>query len=177
MARQGLALALGFDELGFDEFFSANHDELLRYCWGLTIDRELAQDVAQESMCRAFADWDRISAQGSNPVAWLRTVALNLVRSQWRRDQVAGQKAVHLQLAEHGRAAQVDRGNDPALGVDIDRALAALPDRQREAVVLFHLLDLSVAEAAEIMDVGESTVKVHLQRARAAMAVTLQEES
>lgn len=164
-------------DVDFGEFFSAEHDSLLRYCWGLTVDRELARDVAQESMCRAFADWEHISAVGSNPVAWLRTVALNLVRSQWRRDQVADANVHQLQAAVVGRAHGEGSSDDPVPGIDLDRALAALPERQREAVVLFHLLDLSVAEAAEIMGVGHSTVKVHLQRGRAALAETLEEES
>jgi RNA polymerase sigma-70 factor (ECF subfamily) len=159
----------------FDRFFSAEQERLLRYCWGLTVDRELARDVAQESMCRAYASWDRISADGSNPVAWLRTVALNLVRSQWRREQVATATVHHLEAAETRRVADAGTPSDVGFDVDLDRALAALPERQREAVVLHHLLDLGVTDAAEIMGVGESTVKVHLQRGRAALAETLKE--
>jgi RNA polymerase sigma-70 factor, ECF subfamily len=154
----------------FDGFFRAGHDPLLRFCWGLTTDREAARDVAQETMARAYRDWDRVGAAGSNPDAWARTVALNLVRSQWRRSVTAA--AVARGLA-HPASSPNDAGPDVGLDVDLERALRALPDRQREAVVLHHLLDLPVGECAALMEVGESTVKVHLQRGRAALALAL----
>jgi len=152
----------------FDEFFSREQAALVRYCWGLTVDREAARDVAQEAMTRAYREWATVGADGSNPTAWTRTVALNLVRSQWRRDEVAADRAGAL-VAER-RSTEVDTAGD----VDLDRALRSLPARQREAVVLHHLLDLSVADSAALMGVGESTVKVHLQRGRAALADVLE---
>ncbi|MEZ5269092.1 MAG: SigE family RNA polymerase sigma factor [Microthrixaceae bacterium] len=153
----------------YGEFFASEQNALVRFCWGLTTDREDARDVAQEAMVRAWRDWDQISAEGSNPVAWTRTVALNLVRGGWRRSKVAEAGLARMQAGEYRR-------NDPrAEGVDVDleRALAGLPQRQREAVVLHHLVDLAVTECAAAMGVSESTVKVHLSRGRAALATSL----
>lgn len=148
----------------FDEFFAAEHDSLLRMCWGMVADREAARDVAQETMARAFQRWETISASGSNPAAWCRTVALNLVRSDWRRQRTADGARLEVATIHEDRPV-----SDPGLVA----ALRALAPRQREAVVLHHLLDLDVASCAEVMAISESSVKAHLQRGRAHLETAL----
>lgn len=141
----------------FDEFFTREHDPLLRMCWAMVTDRELARDVAQETMCRAYERWDTVTAPGSNPAAWCHTVALNLIRSDWRRHRTAAT----------ARMPVVTIHEDPPLSdPDLVHALRALAPRQREAVVLHHLLDLDVAGCAKAMEITESSVKAHLQRGR-----------
>lgn len=146
----------------FDEFFRSEQAALLRYCWGLTTDREAARDVAQEAMARAWRDWPQL--QGTRPAAWIRTVALNLVRSDWRRTE----RATIVPL----RAQHVDDPVDP----DLVAALRSLPRRQREAVVLHHLGDLRVEDCATAMGLAVPTVKAHLQRGRARLAELLTDD-
>lgn len=145
----------------FEEFFRAEQAPLLRYCWGLTLDREAARDTAQEALARAWRDWPRIG--GSRPQAWVRTVALNLVRSDWRRGRAPG-------LTHRVEPPSVA---DSPVDVDLVRALRALPERQREAIVLHHLGDLSVDDCADAMGVAPTSVKAHLQRGRARLAELL----
>lgn len=152
--------------MDFDRFFQAEHDSLLRMCWGVTTDRELARDVAQETMCRAYERWDIVGGAGSNPAAWGRTVALNLVRSNWRRARTAT-------LAEPVLRAGLRVATDAPVDADLVAALRSLADRQREAVVLHHLLDLSVGDCAEAMELSESSVKAHLRRGRARLSELL----
>lgn len=174
----------------FQAFFAAQSPGLVRMCWAVTLDREQARDVAQETMARAWREWDRLGdrepgrlddtgapiGRGSavddstgasdssgggqvalpSPAAWCRTVALNLIRSQWRRDRVA-REAVLPEAEPVGLDAS---------DLDLRDALAQLSDRQREAVVMFHLLDLPIAGCAEVMGLSEPTVKTHLQRGR-----------
>jgi RNA polymerase sigma-70 factor (ECF subfamily) len=147
------------DRRSFDSFFRDEQAALLRYCWGLTTDRDSARDVAQEAMARAWKDWAQL--RDTTPAAWVRTVALNLVRSQWRANRPT---PVASRPPE-----QLDRPVD----ADLVAALRALPDRQREAVVLHHLGDLSVEDCAAAMGVAVSSVKVHLQRGRARLAELL----
>lgn len=144
-------------EEAFRAFFAAERDGLLRMCWGVTLDRELARDVTQEAMTRAWRSWDELSTADSRPAAWCRTVALNLVRSHWRRARTE-REAVVLPAG----AADLE-----VVDVDLVRALHRLSDRQREAIVLHHLVDLSVHEVAAAMGISESSVKEHLQRGRA----------
>ena len=152
------------DHTDFDEFFGAHHDALLRMCWAVTLDREAARDIAQEAMCRAYERWDQLS--GSNPAAWCHTVALNLVRSRWRRHRTAQRTVLTLRSSEDMVV------SDP----DLVAALRSLSGRQREAVVLHHLLDLDVAACAARMEISESSVKVHLQRGRAQLETLLGDE-
>lgn len=153
------------DRAGFEAFFAAEQQDLLRYCWGLTLDREAARDVAQEAMTRLCADWERLA--NGNPAGWLRTVALNMVRNRWRSEG-RGRRAV-LRL---DRRNEVHHDPEPRDG-SVAAALATLSMRQREAVVLHHMADLPVAEVAELMQLSVPAVKTHLQRGRAALAAVL----
>lgn len=151
-------------ERDFSAFFGSERDGLLQMCWAITLDRELARDVAQETFARAWRNWDELCVATANPAAWCRTVALNLIRSHWRRARTERQAPQHLPPTAELQAE--DR--------DLIRALHRLSDRQRTAVVLHHLADLSVARVAELMEITESSVKEHLQRGRTRLAATLE---
>lgn len=58
------------DACDFEDFFRAERDSLVRFCWGLAVDRERAADLALEAMTRAWRDWAVLGANGSNPAAW-----------------------------------------------------------------------------------------------------------
>ena len=123
-----------------------------------------AEDAVQEAMLRA---WDR-SRRGyeiDSLAKWVTTVALNLSRSGLRRI-IAERKARHRLMLESAEAPSDDK-------LDVARALAELPRRQREVVVLRYLLDMTTTEAAETMHVSEGTVKSQLARARTALAAML----
>ena len=133
----------------------------------VTGSRSAAEDAVQEALVRA---WERSNKGESIDAlgAWVATVALNLSRSGVRR-----------KLAEH-RARQ-RLGAPPSLApehshvdtVDIERAVAQLPRRQREVVVLRYLLDLNTSETAATLRINEGTVKSELSRARTALATAL----
>ena len=97
--------------------------------------------------------------------AWVATVALNVSRSGVRR-KMAERRA--RQRLGGPSTTTSDRSHSDA--VDIERAVARLPRRQREVVVLRYLLDLNTAETATILRINEGTVKSELSRARAALA-------
>jgi RNA polymerase sigma-70 factor (ECF subfamily) len=134
---------------------------VFRAVWLLSGDPTLAEDATQEAFARALARWRRIAAHPS-PAGWVTTTALNVARRSKRT-----------------RAVPPDPGSserDLDAGIDLRSAIRGLPPRQQEAVVLHHLLDLSVAETASSMGVDPGTVKTHLARARAALASALDAE-
>jgi RNA polymerase sigma-70 factor (sigma-E family) len=120
-----------------------------------TGDRGVAEDLAQEALLRLHDRWDQVRAMHS-PRAWLSTVAVNLARSWWRR-RYAEQRAYR----RHGarRASDHDPGPEPADVVAVRRAVAALPPRQRAALVLRYYGGLSLAETAAALRCAEGTVK------------------
>jgi RNA polymerase sigma-70 factor (ECF subfamily) len=130
----------------------------------------LAEDSVQEAFARA---WER-AARGqefTNLAAWVATVALNHARSGWRRR--ASERDVARRL---GDDAAIHRPQpDPALVMALREAVDGLPRRQRDAVVLYYLVDLDVATTAESLGVSTGTVKTALARARVKLAAHLVE--
>jgi RNA polymerase sigma-70 factor (ECF subfamily) len=154
----------------FEDFFHAHHERLLRVLYLATGDRHEAEDLAQEAFVRVYERWGRVAAT-ENPAGYLYRVALNQRRSRLRRLRVAARKTFRLAPApppdEH--AAADDR-------LSVRRALAGLPDGQREAVVLVEWLGMTDVEAAEALGVSPGAVRTRLHRARAALSTTLRGE-
>lgn len=122
-------------------------------------DRARAEDAVQEAMVRY---WER-SAGVESPRAWITTVALNLARTSRRRTQ-AERRALQRVLRRRPPEGAGQDADD-----DIRSAVARLPPAQRSAVALHYLVDLSVADVAEVLGVAEGTVKTNLHRARIAL--------
>jgi len=148
------------------EVFDASYRRLVVQLFGVVGNYGEAEDIVQESFVRAAAAGGRF-LRVDNHEAWLRTVAINIHRSRWRKwrngtkahDRL-GQRAEPVELVEH---------------VDVVRALRALPDDLREVVALHYLADLPLREIAESLSLKEGTVKSRLSRARQMLSVTLAE--
>jgi RNA polymerase sigma factor (sigma-70 family) len=147
---------------GFASFFTQHHGALFRALWLLTRDRHEAEEVAQEAFLRMWERWDRV-AVGPDPVAYLFRTAMNLWRSRLRRMAVAARKAIH--------GTDRDEGVESVDARDVVvRALATLPPRQRAAIVLVDVLDLTSERAGAVLGIRPVTVRVLAARARAALA-------
>jgi RNA polymerase sigma-70 factor (ECF subfamily) len=118
-----------------------------------------AEDAVQEALVRAWMRSERGERLESLP-AWVAAVALNQTRSGWRR-AMAERRARHRMP---GTTAPAEPSGDH---LDLARALESLPRRQREVAVLRYLLEMSTAEVAAALGIGEGTVKSSLARARA----------
>ncbi|MEV4496660.1 SigE family RNA polymerase sigma factor [Micromonospora arborensis] len=153
-------------ELLFDEFYHAHFRGLVVQLTAYTGDRGQAQDLVQEAFCRAYARWDRL-ARYEDPLAWVRKVAWNLGHNRWRRLRTA-QTWLLRQRETHVAEPSPDR-------VALDTALAKLPPKQRRAVVLHYLADLTIAEIAAQEQVAEGTVKSWLHRGRTTLATHLRD--
>jgi RNA polymerase sigma-70 factor, ECF subfamily len=125
-----------------------------------------AEDAVQEAILRAWERSERGEHIESLP-RWVAAVALNLSRSGIRR-LIAERKA-------RERLTRNPTTSDPSAGdrLDVERAIASLPRRQRETIVLRYLLDMNTREVAEILGISEGTVKSSLARARTALAASL----
>jgi RNA polymerase sigma-70 factor (sigma-E family) len=148
-----------------DDEFAANFDELLgrayRHARRLVGDPALAEDLAAEALARTYAHWPKVRSYDHRD-AWVLRVVTNLAI-----DAFARRKAV--------ATADVALGPEDAavLRVTLAQALRALPARQRDAVVLRYLVDLSEDDVAASLGVAPGTVKSHLHRAVASLRTTL----
>jgi RNA polymerase sigma-70 factor, ECF subfamily len=134
----------------------------------VTGDRDLADDLVQETMARAI---DRAGQyRGDAPLgAWLHRIALNAWRDHLRRRRL--RRWVGLADPEAHRIA--DTG-EPDAAVDVRAALGRLPERQRLAVVLRYYHDYDYASIAAALGVAPGTVGSLLARALERMARDLQ---
>jgi len=128
--------------------------------------RDQADDLAQETMLRAWAARDRYAA-GTNFKAWTFTILRNHFYSEARRSRFHGE--YDEQMAE--RTLRAPAGQESALELsDVLRALSAIPDTYREALILVAAGNLSYEEVAEICGIALGTVKSRVCRARAMLA-------
>lgn len=121
-------------------------------------DRSVAEEVAQEALARAWERWEAVQRMDS-PEAWVYRVAFNLATSRFRR-RAAERRALD-RLGP--RAAPV--AHDEADRLAVRAAVASLPNRQRQALVLRYFADLPVDEVAAVMRCAPGTVKSLTSRA------------
>ena len=115
-------------------------------------DRELAAELAQETLARVWERWRTVSTMAS-PEAWTYRVAMNLSVSWYRRR--AAQHRAEARL----RGVRPPSDPEPATRLAVREAVASLPPRQRGALVLRYYADLSVDQAAEVLGCAPGTVK------------------
>ncbi len=133
---------------------------VVRRCDG---DRDLAEDITQETWLRAVRDW-RANGVPERPLAWLSTVAARLISNHRRRkpsqtldETVSG----GLQAPDH--AAEMEREGRRSL---LMRAMTRLPLAQMNLLRAFHFERRPVAEIARAHELTERGVEGRLRRAR-----------
>ena len=150
----------------FQSAFNGLYQVAYRVAFRLTGRRTDAEDIAQEALARAYVRWPRINEY---PEAWVSRVSMNLAIDGIRRQNQPWAKLLPPPLVDPPTA---DR-------LDLQRALAALPTRQREVVALRYLADLPEETVARALKCSAGTVKQHASRGLAALrhssAIVLQE--
>jgi RNA polymerase sigma-70 factor (ECF subfamily) len=153
--------------LDFDDTFRRWYGPMVRSLAVAAGDREVAADCVQDAFERAFVRWKRVSRL-EDPVGWVRHVAVNRMRDQFRKHE-RGRRAVDRLGPQTATTAPAPR--EPS---DLAATLSTLPSQQRIAAALFYVDDLSVAEIADAMGVSDGAVKYHLHAARESLRNTLE---
>ena len=140
---------------GFRDFVLARSPALLRTAWMLTGNATAAEDLLQTALARTWPHWRRI--EGGQPEAYVRTVMVR-TNASWRARRWTGETPTAdvpdtATVAGSGEETRIDER------LALLAALAALPLRQRQAVVLRYFDDLSIEAVAEIMGSSPGTVK------------------
>jgi RNA polymerase sigma-70 factor (sigma-E family) len=146
----------------FDEFYSATSRRIVGHLYLMTGNLPEAEDSVAEAFLKAWNQWPQVR-DADSPEAWVRRVASRNAVSAWR-------KAVNrLRAHDHATPDLVvdDLGPDHVALVEALRRIS--PD-QRRAIVLHHLVGLTVEEVAREVGSPSGTVKARLARGRTAMA-------
>ena len=149
----------------FEDFYADTHARVRASLVVAVGDKDLAFDAADEAYARALLAWDRVREMDA-PRAWVFKVALNVVRRRVRRR--AMEQAVLRRVATNPVL--------PAAAGEIWHIVRDLPERQRLAVVLRYLGDLTEAQIAEVMGVRRGTVSRTLADAHRALATALHDD-
>jgi RNA polymerase sigma-70 factor (sigma-E family) len=160
------------------ELFRRHHAELLRLATLIVRDQPTAEDVVQDVFTRLHARGHR-AGDLDESLAYLRAAVLNGCRSVLRR-QAVGSRLGSIRSWPYPRPVTRSAEQEAIRAEDRDevlRALAKLPARRREVLVLRYYLNLSEAQIAATLGISAGTVKSTAARGLAALARLLKEES
>lgn len=188
--EQLLAAYRAGDVAAFETLLGRHEKPIWTYIRRFVRHDEAAEDLLQEVFLRVVRD-----AQDANAAAWkghakvstwLYTIARNLCVDRARRESIraaasmdAGGDGEDVPVSLHERIAAPDRAPEAAVAdkqaaARIDRAIAALPDDQREVFLMREVMELPFAEIAVVVGASEPTVKSRmryaLEKLRAALA-------
>lgn len=149
--------SLAGDRTAFEQLIADLVEPGYRLACGILLDRDEAEDAVQEATLKA---WLKLSSfrRGADPRPWFLTIVANHCRDVRRRpwwsvlrgDSLAGEAG--------------PPGADPALGIDLRRALETLPATDRALMVLHYYLDLPLDEVARVLRVSPGAAKSRLYR-------------
>jgi RNA polymerase sigma factor (sigma-70 family) len=154
------------DRAGFEAFYAGHLPRVVRACALVLLDRAEAEDVAAEAFARLWSHWGQIHGE-DHAGGYVFKTAMRLCSK--RRHRAA--REVVGQIPEYG-----GRTADPDVRHVVMAALAGLPLRQRQSVVLRDWAGFDTSEVAGMLGAKESTVRVHLARGRATLRAALSVE-
>jgi RNA polymerase sigma-70 factor (ECF subfamily) len=143
------------DEMAFERLYRGSFALLVGQLFILTTNRAEAEEAVQEAFARLWPRWHELR-EWDNPEAWVRRVAINIAISRWRK---------------HSRLVSLRESNVPIPDAgspvgELAEALRHVRRKHRQALLLHHVIGLSVAEVASEMSARQGTVKSWLSRGR-----------
>jgi RNA polymerase sigma-70 factor (sigma-E family) len=161
---EGQEVGARTDAMGFDELAQSARPALVRAAHAVTGHREDAEDAVQASLMKAMGAWPRVAGQERwRQQAYVRQIVVNTCRSGWRK---WGSRVSVGGLPELVQMPKTDNVDNREL---VRHALARLPARQRQVLLLRYYEDLSEAEIAKRLGCASGTVKSAAARALRAL--------
>jgi RNA polymerase sigma-70 factor, ECF subfamily len=155
--------AQGGDARAFEELYRTHVDRVYALCLRMSADRERAERLTQDAFVRC---WEKLGTfRGESRFSsWLYRMTVNVVLNDQR-----ARKRRHLRLESTGDLGRYgcpapDRRTEER--IDVERALAALPEAARTVLVLYGIEGYKYREIAEMTGLAEGTVKAQIHRAR-----------
>jgi RNA polymerase sigma-70 factor (ECF subfamily) len=164
-------LRAGRPDDAFAQLVPAYRRRVFGIAYGILRDSAAAEDVAQEVFVKLWQGLGSYDGRAKLST-WIYAIARNASISALRK------RPRGISLSDPAIAAEADAVESAAAPPDAEdaqlwRAVEALPDKQRRVVTLFYQDDRTTEEVAEMLGLPLNTVKTHLHRARARLAVAL----
>jgi RNA polymerase sigma-70 factor (ECF subfamily) len=154
-----------------ERLYAAHHGEIYAYLARMVRDDELAADLTQESFIKAYRAFDTL-ADPNRARAWLYQIAGRTALDELRRRKIV--RFIPWTGESRGTAASAEelvlRGR---LSADLERALSRIPPRQRQALLLSELHDMTGLELADALGVTHVAARALLTRGRESLRQAL----
>jgi RNA polymerase sigma-70 factor (sigma-E family) len=153
------------DDRDFREYVRSRSRALLRAAYLLTGNRADAEDLVQAALAKTYLAWDRIEDRAALD-GYVRRAMVNTHISWWRRrrlEEFPTDEVPDQAVADHSAGSDMQES--------LRRAIARLPQRMRDAVMLRYYEDMTEAEVAEVLGVSLGTVKSTVSRAVAKLRI------
>lgn len=151
------------DRPTFEEVYRRHERDVVRYLTLMLGDPDDAQDLAADAFRRALEAWRDGRGPAGRPLPWLLTIARRLVINRWRRRRLIRWLPIRFDVKEASYGALAN--DETEFWLWLDALSRALPDRQREVLVLRYRRDLSDEEIGEVMGLTASGVRSLVSRA------------
>lgn len=166
-----LARVVDGDHDAFNQIMRNHEDRVFSVCLRIMGNRDQALDATQETFLTAFRKAGQF--QGNSALGtWIYRIAVNTCYDQIRKQRRRRTDPIPDNLDPTDLSA-ADQVESAALRPEIRRALAAIPDDFRTAIILSDIEGLSLPEVAEVLGVPVGTVKSRVFRGRRLLAVQL----
>ena len=163
-----LTMSANAQQIHFEQLVSSYTDDLFRFALWLCRDREIAQDLVQETMLRAWRSIDKLrDEQAVKP--WLLTTLRRENARRFERKRLDLVDADEHQISDDRQPGQ----DDLVLSEQVREAMQTLPEKYREPIRMQVISDCSVKQIARKLGLTRSAVMTRLFRAREQLAQNL----
>ena len=157
-----------------EELFARHHAEIYAFLLRMMRDADVAADLAQDTFIKAYRAIDTLEDR-AKARAWLYQIAHRIAL-----DEIRHRRVIHflpLTVESHGAAPSAEHlAMEMRLSGPLARALARIPDRQRNALLMAEVGDLTGLELAEALGVSHVAARALLTRARESLRTALADE-
>lgn len=162
------------DRAFIEELFARHHAEIYAFILRMMRDSDLAADLAQDTFIKAYRAIDTLEDR-AKARAWLYQIAHRIALNEIRHRRIV--RFLPLTTESHGAAPSAEHlAMEMRLSGPLARALGRIPDRQRNALLMAEVGDLSGLELAEALGVSHVAARALLTRARESLRVALADE-
>lgn len=162
------------DRTFIEQLFALHHAEIYAYIFRMVRDADLAADFAQDTFIKAYRAQDMLEDR-AKARAWLYQIAHRVVLDEMRRRRIV--RFLPWTGESHGSAPSAEHlALEMRLSGPMARALARIPERQRAALLMAEVNDLTGLELAEALGISHVAARALLTRARESLRQALADE-
>jgi RNA polymerase sigma-70 factor (ECF subfamily) len=162
------------DRTFIEQLFALHHSEIYAYIYRMVRDADVAADFAQDTFIKAYKAQDSLEDR-AKARAWLYQIAHRVVLDEMRRRRIV--RFMPWTGESYGAAPSAEHlAMEMRLSGPLARALARIPDRQRAALLMAEVNDLTGLELAEALGVSHVAARALLTRARESLRQALADE-